>query len=352
MENDNWYVSTTCTIEALKGLGFRVILHSPTKNKLYFVKAIKILLKKISRNDMVYIISTDNFSYDKFTLLKLFRPTVRIFWEIHGVEEELFWFRNGTLAKLIVAKNKVLRFIYSRFVTASFCLSNPLLEYSSKKLKIKNSFLISSVVSDKIFDKPRKQSKLKDIFILNPFESQKNFIVYWAGGEVYPWQSLDVLEQVARVIYRLDKNIIFVVVGSNLWHKFSFTDNIVFYKRTTFENNIKMASLSNVCLALYSQRIKTVTGYKFYYSPRKIIEFMSLGKPVIATKNQEIEKIITHSINGFVSNNDASEIAKLILLLKNKQTLSSNIGARAKEKIYSNYRIKNLTDMYRGYFKQ
>ena len=350
--NNNWYVSTNCTVQALTALGYTVVIHSPPTDMRSFVTAVWLLLKKIRPHDIVYIISTDIVGYDKFSLLKLFRPTVRIFWEIHAVEEELLWFTKGYRTVLEVQKNKLLRFFYSRFVSASFCLSKPLLEYSKTILKIKNSFLISSVVNDTIFGKPSKNIQPRDTFIFSPFKAKKSFIVYWAGGEMYPWQGLDVIERVAKAVYELDRQIIFVIVGSNMWHTFTFIKNIVFYSRTTFENNMKMASLSNVCLALYTENCKRVTGYDFYYSPRKIIEFMALGKPVIATKTPEIEHIVKHNSEGYIVNNDPKKIATLILKLKRDSDLALTIGAAAKRKILHEYRIRNLTDAYERYFKQ
>ena len=71
-----------------------------------------------------------------------------------------------------------------------------------------------------------------------------------------------------------------------------------------------------------------------------VIEGMSCGKPVIATKVGGIPEIIEHGINGIlIKPNDSCELAKAICKLLNNQKKRESIGINARQHVIKNFDI-------------
>jgi glycosyltransferase involved in cell wall biosynthesis len=343
--NHNWYVSTSTTIEAFKELKYKVILHESNGNKHDYLRQLLNIYLKLQPKDVVYIIIDGKAALDKFSVLKLLKPSIVLVWEIHAVESEYLWFHHGIKAELHVLYKRLIRFIWARGVDRSFSLSKTLQSYSKYNLKISNSFLIKSVVNKKITTELSLNNSNSftsyDLLCQNDY-----YIVFWSGGGFLPWQSLDLIEKTAKKIYSKDKKIVFVIVASKRWHNFKFQKNIVFYDNVDFMDNLKMASKSDVCLAPYSNISKKITGFSFYYSPRKVVEFMALEKPVIVSKNLVTTKMLLNGKCGILCNNNPETISKKILFLKNNNKFATLLGQNAKEHVMKNYTIDNLKKIY------
>lgn len=78
-----------------------------------------------------------------------------------------------------------------------------------------------------------------------------------------------------------------------------------------------------------------------------IIEYMALGKPVIATRGGGTKEAVIDNENGYLINGDDSEaLIKSIEKLKNDKNLRSSFGQKSRELAYSIFNLQNMTENY------
>jgi glycosyltransferase involved in cell wall biosynthesis len=84
-----------------------------------------------------------------------------------------------------------------------------------------------------------------------------------------------------------------------------------------------------------------------------ILEYMALGKPVIATEGGGTNEIIVDGITGFlVKRSDVQELSDKMMSLLNNHSLRTNMGSAAKQRICDYFSIekmiKGYTNVYRS----
>ena len=336
--NDAYSVSFPLTRKLLIKAGFKVITYQTIGSKKCFIDDLLKIIPILLNIDILYISIDGQTSLDKFTILKIFKPKLKIIWEIHGPAEEYYWFDTSNYAKRLVLLRDIKRKFLAKFVSASFCLTYSLKYYAYNALKIKNNYVLPSYIDKRFFYDQIATSNLSN-FSKTTLKLKGKFIVFWGGSANLKWHALDLIEKVAENIYKLDKNIVFIVVGSNSWHQFTFKKNIQFYESMPYGLFLKFAKQADIFLTLFHPSSQKITGLKYYFSHRKIVEFMALGKPVIATHTDMEEQIIQNNINGYLVNNNPDIIAKLILTLKSKPTYIKQIGNKAKLTINHRYTL-------------
>jgi len=74
-----------------------------------------------------------------------------------------------------------------------------------------------------------------------------------------------------------------------------------------------------------------------------ILEYMACGKPVIATKTGGTEEVITHNVNGYLTNNDSDKaIAEIIVRLLDNPDLRKSWGEDGKDIIHDSFTIETM----------
>jgi glycosyltransferase involved in cell wall biosynthesis len=343
-------VCSPLTSQALKQAGYSVSTFVTNGHRNTFISDINKVIPMLSKVDIVLITIDGRAILDKFTLLKLFKPSLIMIWEIHGIPEELFWFDRGYHAKYRVFFTRLKRRLYSLLVSASFTLSESLQRYALNQLKIRRSFVTPSIIDDNLKNKINYKWSTHERFLFSPYQKKHNFIVFWYGTAGLRWHALDIIEEVAKRVYKKDKTILFVIVGSNKWHTFTFWNNIISYDSLPHNACLKLASYTDVCLALYKTDYQTITGIPFHYSPRKIVEYMGLGKPVIATGTESIKQLFDHD-SGIITDNNVDEIVKIILHLKHNPERVKQIGQHALQTIRNSRTVSHAAYMYKNIFQ-
>lgn len=78
-----------------------------------------------------------------------------------------------------------------------------------------------------------------------------------------------------------------------------------------------------------------------------IIEYMALGKPVIATRGGGTDEVIIDGENGFLINpNDSDQLVKSIQKLMNDASLKQKLGAKSYEIAHNRFDVKIMTENY------
>ncbi|MFZ2025580.1 MAG: glycosyltransferase family 4 protein [Microgenomates group bacterium] len=280
----------------LQQLGFSVTRYA---SKTRGLTEILQLIPHIHTYTVLYIRIDGSCRLDKFSLLKLIRPSLRIVWEIHGFPEENYQKQQNSCSYRYTA---IKRRIYSLFADGYIFVSEELQHYAKKKILYRPQMVIPNFI---VFHPKRATFK-------NRITGNKQMrYVLWVGNGAYPWHALDTLEQVAKLSYRQNKHIRFVLISPYLWHTFSWYKNIIFI--TGAPNNVVHTFIqqSDICLALYHKP----PACPFYFSPLKILDYMINKKPVIATGFGQINTVITNGVNGYTTNNKPEDIVEKIQYL-------------------------------------
>jgi glycosyltransferase involved in cell wall biosynthesis len=349
-------VSTSSRKAVLEELGFKVTLYHFSYHN--FFRDFFNLLKLLKNKDILYIRLDGSCALEKFTLLKLTKPKIKLIWEIYAKSDEHLTSEDKHKIQLGVLKNKLKRLLLARFVDVSISISEQIKEYSLRKLNIKNSFLLPVFVQTDLIKKVKKIEELKQNTLISFCNNKNYYKIFWGGGAQYKWQAIDLIEKVAKKIYLIDKSIIFIIVGSNRWHHFSFFNNILFIETLPHFMFLSMANNSDICLALYHyDKIRT----PYYFCSSKLLEYMSLGKAVIVSEAGPIKgsrqlvldrHIVVDNFNGFITDNSVKDIVNKILYLKSYKKFANKIGFNAKKTILEERSSIQAKKQYKYIFEQ
>jgi len=92
------------------------------------------------------------------------------------------------------------------------------------------------------------------------------------------------------------------------------------------------------CDVLVSPHVPTNDGSEFFGSPTKLFEYMSMAKPVIASRLGQIGEVIRDAENGLlVEPGDAVALARAIERLTLDQSLRERLGAGARQTVVERY---------------
>jgi glycosyltransferase involved in cell wall biosynthesis len=88
------------------------------------------------------------------------------------------------------------------------------------------------------------------------------------------------------------------------------------------------------CDILVSPHLGFQDGTKFFGSPTKLFEYMAMGKPIIASRLEQIGEVIVDGVNGLHMNpGDVRQLANLILKLARDGRLRDKLGAQARQDV-------------------
>ena len=156
----------------------------------------------------------------------------------------------------------------------------------------------------------------------------------------------------AIALTSINNNVFFILVGAgitlnNLKNKVPQTvkDKILFLgKRSDVESIVNIFDIGIL-----------LTNSKLHGEgiSNSIIEYMALGKPVIATCGGGTDEVIIDGHNGFLldSGNAKSLLDKIEILMQNS-TLRANLGENGKQMVIDKFDIRIMTNQYITLYKR
>lgn len=296
---------------ALESLGHTVYLLEHREGKILHTAA---RLWNVRKVVALVIIRIDGTALlDKYTLLKLIVPHHIFVWEIHGFPEERLEFSFDMQTRWVAWKNSVKRRYLSLLVDASIFISPHLLTYAKKKIFVKRACIIPNFADTGT--RPRQSAPR---FLLPRLLKKQVFIALWGGDASLPWQATDLIHLVAAEVKKYDNNILFFLVGTHYYYPVGASGNIVYLKNMPYTRFADMIAQADVCLALY-HRPKHIP---FYFCPMKLVDYLTAGKPVIATNIGTTSALIRHAGSGYLTDNGIRDITRTILRIKKNRLLS------------------------------
>lgn len=315
------------TFAALSKLTAHVTLEKTAGLRSTFWSDLTRLNRIIPVKGILYCTLDGNTNLDKFAIIRLLRPDISLIWEIHAPVEELLSCSPIPPHYVSIRGKSLKRRLLSRFAQGAVCLSPEIQKYAGK-LGIRKTVVIPSFIDPIRVKKALSvQTPVRKLFTgLRGI----SFVVLWGGAAHCRWQAVDMLRSVAEIIYRIDRTILFVTMGNESWTDITGIPNILSLHRQPYDDFLRIASQADVCLALYHPHVIFGTGLNFYFSPRKIIDAMAVGTPVITTDFQENNPVI-HGKNGFRTSNNIAEVSAYIMKLRTNRRLAEKMKAQTRQ---------------------
>ncbi len=185
------------------------------------------------------------------------------------------------------------------------------------------------------------------------FNNQYNFNIIYVGS-LHPGKGLEIIQPLSKHF----KEFGFHIIGGNdkeiSKYKKDFINqsNIFFYGYINHMDIKNYIYLSDICLLPNLPDVKIFSDNKYidigkYTSPLKMFDYMSIGKPIIASNLENLKEVLNHNQNALLcSHNELNEWINAVDTLYSDKKLRIFIGKNAKNDLDNNYlwevRIKNI----------
>jgi len=292
------------------------------KKTLVFSKAVE---KEIERNyDLIQFRSV----WDGISIVKKQNKSYRTLYEANGFPSiELPYHYPRLRNEQILKKIRLNEIICLKEADFIICPSGVIRDYITSL----------GIIEDKVKIIPNGVNT--DIFNVCSMPSLPLKILY--VGTLTPWQGIFSLFNALCIIKEKKKNFILNILSDrkkkfekaliDYASRLNLTDQIRFLEPVEEAGVASIISESHICVSPleYSER-NLIQGC----CPLKILEYMSCGRPVIASDIPCVREIIDHGMDGILCNTaDKETLAQVILRLAENPELMLNIGIKGSLKV-------------------
>jgi len=164
-------------------------------------------------------------------------------------------------------------------------------------------------------------------------------------GQLHGAQYIDLFIEAANIVLRANREVTFVIVGEgfmeeslkDLAHGLGIEDRIIFTGSVSHGEIPQYIAAADICVAPFKET--KVTRCK---SPLKIVEYMAMAKPVVASNVGEV-RMMLGGAGILVEPADYYSLAEGILRLLKDERLRYNIGRFARQRIERSYNWAQTT---------
>jgi glycosyltransferase involved in cell wall biosynthesis len=204
--------------------------------------------------------------------------------------------------------------------------------------ELRNSIIASGISPEKIVTVPNGVDEM----FFRPFDDsiKKQFegkIVIGFVGSLKPWHGIDILCEAFRKIAD-EPEFHLLVVGDGPMRKTLQQLDKEFPRRVTCTGGItheqipKYIDAMDIAVAPYPE-LET-----FYFSPLKVLEYMARGKAIVASGIGQLEELLRHGENGWLTApGDVENFVDAIRHLKKNRYLRDDMGIKAAEEARSQH---------------
>jgi glycosyltransferase involved in cell wall biosynthesis len=187
------------------------------------------------------------------------------------------------------------------------------------------------------------------------FNITDKFVIGFIGTFSY-WHGIEMLSRCIPIIIEQNPQIHFLLIGdgplkelisTELAHKKVTKEHVTFSGQIPFD---KAADYLSMCDAFISPTQPNRDTTKFFGSPTKIFEYLSMGKPVVASNLEQLKEVVSPAINlqstSMINNevgilidpcDDTDLIKSIIFLSRLDRTHQDMLGVNARTKAIHNY---------------
>lgn len=244
------------------------------------------------------------------------------------------WVGNITEEKIVTRADKV--------ITVSASLKTYLLNrfnIASNKVEV-----VPNGVDPKIFN-----PEVSGVDVRHRYNLNDNPVVSFAGS-LQRWHGVDILLNAAKKMLTINPSVKFMIIGSGGEEKRlkeQATKNVIFTGAVNYPDVPNYLAASDIVVAPYPQ-----INF-FYFSPIKLFEYMSVGKPIIASNIGQIGEVLEHGKTGLlIEPGNYDELAKGILTLLEDEDLKTKLGMNARIEVEKKYswecNARKIMGIYKG----
>nr|WP_068892894.1 glycosyltransferase [Pedobacter panaciterrae] len=316
-----WNLYPDCMVESINWIANPSIFNYLNKrNNIKFSNSIKKALEELGFKD--FLLFNDNELFKGFYLKELLVPSLSIYYSRDYILAVDYWRKHGKrLEPLIMAQNDL-------------CLANSLYLTDYCKAYNDNSYYVGQGCDIEMFKEANVNDKPKEL------RNIKTPIVGYVGA----LNSIRLDIPLIHYIANERKDLTFVLVGpedddfaaSNLHH----LDNVVFTGIKKPEELPLYVSFFDVCINPQLVNMVTIGNY-----PRKVDEYLAMGKPIVATQTRAMEIFSSYVYLA----DDKENFALLIQKALEENTEELQVGRRA---FAASHSWENCTnEIYKAIFK-
>jgi glycosyltransferase involved in cell wall biosynthesis len=167
-----------------------------------------------------------------------------------------------------------------------------------------------------------------------------DFVVFWAGGTEFWWQGIGRIMEVARRFD--DHSIRFVIAGDPTHLPKPLPPNVTALGLLSYFDLPRYIAGADVCLCTYEKFDWCPIG--FTGSPMKLFDYMSCGRPVIASSMGQICEVVRDGQNGLLTDGAVEDIAEKIQSLRREPQARDAMGRAARETVVGHYNWQNVAE--------
>ena len=243
--------------------------------------------------------------------------------------EEKIWdesVKSGLYARCIGISYKVLERYLPRLADSVSCASSHL-GFLTESFGVPRDFIVNAPVGA---DLERFHPRLHGHRIREKFDVGGNLVVY--VGQLHGAQHVDLLIEAAALVLTAMPDVMFMIVGEgflegqlkNLVEDLGLQKRVLFTGSVPHEEVPFYMAAADVCVASF--RETEVTRCK---SPLKLAEYLASGKPIVASRVGEVEKMVS-AAGIVVEPGQPKSLAEGILTLLGDRDLREKMGRSAR----------------------
>jgi len=284
-----WNLNPRIKIESINGIPFTKVFRTFNWfNNFRIAKEIRSAINELEFKE--FILFNDSDMFRSFHLKEMLNPKLSIYYTRDNMMSVPYWFKHGhKLEPELMAKSDLV-------CANSTYLAEVAQKYNSNSFYVGQGCDLSEFDSSKIFEKPIE------------FEDIKPPVIGYIGALYKLRLDIDLIEKIALS----KKEWSFVLIGpeddafkNSKLHKMS---NVFFFGLKPGNELPKFLKFFDVAINPQSLNPTTIGNY-----PRKIDEYLAMGKHVVATRTKAMEIFENHT---YLAENVADYIKLLELALK------------------------------------
>lgn len=182
---------------------------------------------------------------------------------------------------------------------------------------------------------------------------QRGFVVGYVGSLI-GWQRLDVLIEVAGELRSRGVPISLVIIGDgpekDSWG--ARARSVGMGEHVSFVGQVSRHEVPPYIAGFdvgYCGQMKLQSG-SMYHSPLKLYEYMSMAKPVVASRFEDAERVVTEGETGFLFDpEDRGDLKRALIGAYEIRGRLAEIGARARESVLAEHSwVARVRDIISG----
>ena len=228
-------------------------------------------------------------------------------------------------AKFVLVPSSELRFLIHRIF----------------RIPLRKILIIPNIIDPSIFNKYSYLESRKKLGI------SKEVIVLLFIGNIYN-RGLDLVIHSLPYLIKVIPSIKLIIAGTNfdkivyLIRKLQLIDHVLYLGNVPYNTIPTLISASDITIGPIRASMETIGAI-----PRKVVEYMACGKPVIVGQNTISKDLIVDNTTGFIVKPNKESLLRILLYLINDPSIRVRIGESARQHVVKYFSVNAVIQKLR-----